>query len=112
MPIPKSKDDAERVLKIIDDALAKGWSISVHDGAEWTLRKSRNGADIIDAICTSDENRLSFWDEQIHLGLLYCIYGEPGGDGIFTDWQAVNSLNQFLEDEMDFFDPDMVVMRD
>ena len=112
MPIPKNEKDAEHILKVIDDALALGWTISVSDGESWTLRKSSNRGEILDAICTTDEDRLSFWDAQIHLGLLYCIYGEPDGDGIFTDWQAVPRLNQFLEDIMGHFFPNMEVMKD
>lgn len=93
MPLPTHSDDALWAMKMIDSALDKGWSISVNDGEDWTLRKSRDRDAIIEELASTDENLLGFWDSQIHVGNAYIIWGEPDGDGVFTDCSGTKAFN-------------------
>jgi hypothetical protein len=104
MPLPTNADDSLWVMRHIDDALAKGWAISVNDGEEWTLRKSRDRDKIIGAICTTDEDQLGFWENDVHIGTMHVIYGEPDGDGIFTNSVGKKSFNAWLTGIMNEFE--------
>lgn len=44
--------------RLIRAALNAGYTVSVHDGEEWTVRRSTNAKAIKDALCTTDEDTL------------------------------------------------------
>ena len=48
---------------MIINALAKGYFVSVFDGEEWQVSKSRSFKQIADAILSVDESRVAFWSE-------------------------------------------------
>lgn len=47
-------DDFGIVSALVNDALAKGYSLSVHDGEAWSLKRSTDKAAVIGAIGTTD----------------------------------------------------------
>lgn len=97
MPMPSHEEDALWAMKHIDGALAKGWLISVNDGEEWTLRKSGDRDAIVAEICTTDENLIGFWADGVHIGNVYWIFGEPNGDGIFTNSSGSAEFSAWLD---------------
>ena len=103
MPMPTHEEDALWAMKHIDGALEKGWSISVNDGEEWTLRRSRDQEAIVNAIATTDENLIGFWAGEVHLGNTFWIFGEPNGDGIFTNSSGNPEFNAWLDTIMHEF---------
>jgi len=69
--------------KIIDDALAAGYTISVYDSAEWTVKNSRDRAEIVAALMTTDDDILRFSDaEGKTIGSVWLVYGNSGWDVI------------------------------
>lgn len=72
---------------IIDRAFELGFVISVNDGEETTLIRSKDKAEIIGAMFTTDADYLYFYN-PIHgntgsrLGWAYLVYGNSGYDVI------------------------------
>lgn len=51
--------EARTARKLVQLALAQGWSISVSDGEETTVTRSTRELAILDAMCTTDEDILT-----------------------------------------------------
>lgn len=63
----------EHLLSVI---LAKGWHISVNDGEEWVVRKSRDQGLISKALGSTGEDTLRIRDDEgQHVGTIWLIYG-------------------------------------
>lgn len=80
--------EARAARKLVRAALAEGWTVSVNDGAETTVRRSIREREIIDALCTTGEDVIT-----IHLpvsgksgGTFWLIYGnDPSGEELIAD---------------------------
>lgn len=92
--------------KLLDDALAAGLDVDVNDGAETTLRHSKDKAAILLAMFTTDEDWLTFWDGPNPRGWVRLIYGNDGWD-VINDYvtslaglmEGTNALVERLADE-------------
>lgn len=81
--------EARAARKLIRAALAEGWTVSVNDGEETTVRRSSRESEILDALCTTGEDIVT-----IHLpvggksgGTFWLIYGnDPSGEELFSDY--------------------------
>lgn len=80
--------EARTARKLVKAALAEGWSISVNDGEETTVRRSTRECEIVDALCTTGEDIIT-----LHLpisgksgGSFWLIYGnDPSGEELISD---------------------------
>ncbi len=69
------------VERIVDDALAQGYGISVRDGGEVTVRRSTDRAEIVGALGTTGEDQLGFHlivdgvPERRTFGMVWLVYG-------------------------------------
>lgn len=74
--------------RIIDDALAEGWSVTVNDGEEDVVSatRSRDRACILDALCSTDEDRVYFHKdgEQEPFGWVWLVWGN--GTDLLSDY--------------------------
>lgn len=76
---------------LIIELLGQGFSLSVHDGDEFTLKKSKNRMDILYSMATTDEDYLYVADKKgVHFGWVRFIYGEDG-------WDVINDSTVNLE---------------
>lgn len=74
---------ARRLIRL---GLAKGYTVSVNDGEEWTVRRSTNQVAIIDALCSTGEDVIRFDDEAGRIGIFVLIYGnDPDGSELISD---------------------------
>lgn len=48
------------VGRLVDAGLSMGYSVSVNDGEEWTVKRSSNRKEIMDALATTDSDTLRF----------------------------------------------------
>lgn len=88
--------EATIARRVVDDALAKGYAVSVYDCAEWTLHKSRSRAEILAAMATTDDDRLAFYDETArHVGTVWLIYGN--GSDLCSDWTDNPEMSALLD---------------
>jgi hypothetical protein len=72
--------EKEIALNIVRSALAKRWSVSVHDDisheGEWTVKKSRHMPQILEALGTTEGDILLFHnDEGKQIGMIILIWG-------------------------------------
>ncbi|WP_295842501.1 hypothetical protein [uncultured Xanthomonas sp.] len=89
-------DEAALSVLLVDSALAKGWAVSVYDGEETTLRRSRDRAAIFAAMASTDADTLRFHDEAgAYLGWVWLIWGN--GCDLFSDWTDNAAINAVVE---------------
>tara|TARA_R110000868_G_scaffold47912_1_gene156421 strand:+ start:420 stop:812 length:393 start_codon:yes stop_codon:yes gene_type:complete len=86
--------EARVVRKLVKAAIAAGYSVSVNDGEEWTVKRSTSTKVIFDALATTGEDtiRISAADPSKTTGWhgagSFClIYGnDPSGEEILADY--------------------------
>lgn len=96
-PLTASNEDCERAIigKLVGDALAKGYVVSVNDGGAWVVKRSHQIDDVMGAIMTTDEDVLLFRDaEDQRLGVVCLVYGNAPWEVIadYTDKPAIRDL--------------------
>jgi hypothetical protein len=90
------------VHKIVDDALAAGYSISVNDGEVTTVVQSRGRATILGAMATTGEDVLTLWDPKNgptvgvskRVGFVSLIYSNDCD--IISDYSANEAMDTLL----------------
>lgn len=72
--------DLEVIGAFVDDALALGHCLSVHDGEEFPVKRSRDRAEIIGALGSTDADTVVIRRaDGEKIGSVYLVYGnEPG----------------------------------
>lgn len=105
MALDQSVRLVERTIaaKLLDLGLAKGYSVSVYDGEEWTLNKSKDRAAIIEAMATTDDDRLAFFDGEsgLRIGWVWLIYGnEEDLISDYTDSETMDALVSEVNKEL------------
>jgi hypothetical protein len=82
--------------RIIKDALASGYRISVHDGEEYALSRSDHGPTIFAAMFSTDDDRLYFSTaEGKRIGWVWLVYGNDGTD-VICDCSVNKETNEIL----------------
>jgi hypothetical protein len=77
--------------KVIDDALAAGYTLDVHDSEEWALRNSFDADAIMAAMFSTDADSLHFRKGGELIGWVWFIYGNSG-------WDVISDYTVNLED--------------
>lgn len=79
--------EARVARKLIKAALARELSISVNDGEEWTVKRSRNYREIVDALATTGEDILRMTAPTgDRIGSFVLIYGnDETGEELISD---------------------------
>jgi hypothetical protein len=88
-PTDKLRLNAERqfVARYVRAAIQLGYSLSVFDGEEVTLRRSTDAAAILDAMFTVDHETLHVYAGSKRLGWLFFVHGnEP--EEVLNDYTA------------------------
>ena len=77
---------------LVRAALADGYTISVHDGEEWTVSRATRAYDVLDALATTGEDTLQLYDADQHgAGCLYLVWGNADdGSELISDHTANN----------------------
>lgn len=108
---PKAKPGSCRVCRrievegkiarrIVRDMLAAGYSVSVHDSCEVTVRKSRDEAEIMAALFTADDDRLyAHGQDGAVIGWVWLVYGNSGWD-VVCDYST--SLDELMRPVLDY----------
>lgn len=93
--------EAVVVRRLVRVALAKGWTISVNDGGEWTVRRSAKRMDILSALATADADTLLFRDaEGTNLGRVMLVYqgGQSEGEEVICDYSDNCDMNALVQE--------------
>jgi hypothetical protein len=87
--------------KAVNVLLAKGYELSVHDSEEFTVKRSRDAAEIKAAMFTSDDDRLFAYrpGDEDRFGWVWFVYGNSGPD-VICDYTV--SLTDDLKEVNDY----------
>ena len=89
------KGIAKRVVRA---AIEAGYTVSLHDGGEYTVKRSRKLSEIVGAMFTVDEESLEIRDSEGGLiGTVWMVYGNDGFDAI-NDYTATETMEKLLRD--------------
>jgi hypothetical protein len=79
--------EARVARKLVRAALARELSVGVNDGGEWTVKRSRNYRDIVDALATTGEDYVRLYAPTgDSVGTFTLIYGnDDSGDELISD---------------------------
>lgn len=94
-----NRDEAAAARKLVKMALARGWSISINDGDEWTLKRSTDQQAILHAMCSTGEDYLMFRQaDGSRVGWTFLVWGNsapelicdyssnPDIDALWNEW--------------------------
>ena len=73
--------------RLVTDAIAQGYQVSVNDGEAWVVKRSTDSKAIMAALFSTDEDyiRIRKDGEQSSVGTFTLIYGNDGWD-VIADW--------------------------
>ena len=95
------QDNIEKQIaeRIVDKALAAGYTISVYDGEEWPLKRSINRPDILAAMYSTDSDVLRFrWPESSHaVGSIMLVYGN--GEDVVCDYSDNEAMAALVKED-------------
>lgn len=83
--------------RLVRNAIAKGYLVSVHDGEEWACKRSTDLATIMDALGNTDEDTIQLrCTDGTKVGSIYLVWGnaEDGSELVadYTDNDAIGEL--------------------
>lgn len=85
------------ISKLVQAALASGYSMDVNDGEETVLRRSTDETAIIGAMFSTDEDYLTFRDSDGEkIGWIYLIHGN--GEDVISDLADNPEMNRLAEE--------------
>ena len=89
--------EGQIAAKLVEHALKTGHTVSVHDGEEWVLKRSKHADAILNAMFSTDQDLLAIRpaDGSEVFGRVTLIYGNTGYD-VISDYSASN-LDKFTE---------------
>jgi len=89
--------DKKIIGAIISDSLKAGYLLSVFDGEETTVKQSADPAEIMGALCTTDDDKLIIRDASgTRIGAVWLVYGnEPGV--VVCDYTLNDTMESLLE---------------
>lgn len=82
------------INRLIGAALRKGYTISVNDGEDWTIRQSNDAETITNALATTDRDTLSFRAEGKHIGSILLIWGND--EDVISNSDDTDHMNTII----------------
>lgn len=81
--------------KLVRNLLSRGLSVSVSDGDEWTVVRSRKEGEILEALATTDADEIVASDDAgTRKGWFFLVWGnDPEGTELIADYTS----NQLCE---------------
>ena len=73
--------------RLVTDAIAQGYQVSVNDGEGWVVKRSTDSKAIMAALFSTDEDyiRIRKDGEETSVGTFTLVYGNDGWD-VIADW--------------------------
>ena len=87
------------VEKIVSDALAAGYTISIFDSEEWCVKKSKDKGYILENVNIADEMVLRLRDAKNEIvGGISLVYGND--TDVISDYTATDIMEEFMKEPM------------
>lgn len=92
----KTHEIEQKIAKqIITDAIAAGYLISVDDGGEVVIKRSRNKAEIVAAMFSTDSDTLTIRKaDGTRVGAIFLVYGN--GADVISDYTDNSEIQRLL----------------
>jgi len=71
--------------RICLDALKAGYTLGLYDGEEIVLEGATTAKQVIDAACSTDDDRILVYKDGKRIGWIWLVYGNSGWD-LVTDY--------------------------
>ena len=85
------------IHEMVKRALDRGWTVSVGDGEEWVVKRSRDIEIIIAATRSTDADNIRFRnDTGACIGTVYCVYGN--GCDVICDHTMGEEMEKFMDE--------------
>ena len=93
------KQEMQVIGRLIDDSIREGYTLSVNDGEVWTVKRSTNKKEILEALRTTDSDTLRIRYNEDKLTDVMLVYGNDGYDVIadYTLSATDTSRNERIE---------------
>lgn len=86
--------DAERRMAraLVKEAILLDYTISVHDGDSYVLKKSKDQKTILSKMYSTDEEMLYLYEDDQRIGWFHLVYGNDGYD-VVSDYSDNDECN-------------------
>jgi hypothetical protein len=87
------------VRTLVAEALKRGFTVSVYDSEEWTLKRSTDKAAIMDALFTTDMDtiKLRRASDGESVGNVLLVYGNDGPD-VVSDYSCSPEIESIMDE--------------
>lgn len=95
-----TKGEARAARSLVHHALRLGYAISVNDGEEWTVRRSRDRDEVLEALASTGEDTIRVSREiaggsGAEVAVFWLIYGnDPKGEELISDYTDNRFANE------------------
>lgn len=87
--------EARIARKIVRDALANGWTVSVNDGEDWVVKRSTDSRAILAALCSTDSDTLLLRDAAGDcIGRIMLVWGND--EDVISDHSDNEAMSAFM----------------
>jgi hypothetical protein len=101
----KTSLDEQIANALVENAVNDGFLISVNDGEEAVVNRSRNIAEITKAMFSTDMDTLTLNVEERRVGMITLIYGNGSkGLNVIDDHTDIPHINRLVEHTMKEFE--------
>ena len=85
------------VTRLLAAVLRRGYTVSVNDGDEWTVKNSSSSDEICAALATTGEDILLIRSDEGILGRIYLVWGnDPDGEELIADFNDEPEINRLV----------------
>lgn len=80
--------EQRKACAIVNEAIKRGYKLSVNDGEVWTVKGSTDYSEVLDALATTDQDYLRVRDaDGQKIGDIWLIWGNcPSGEELVADY--------------------------
>lgn len=83
------------IRKVVKNAISLGYTVSLFDSEEWTVKRSSNVAEVMEAVQSTEEDTLAFRKDGEHVGSVWLIYGNSASE-VMADWTDSEEMSRIL----------------
>ena len=103
LALPHLKPECEIISRVITSALNAGYHIAVHDGEEWSVRPTRDRAEIEAACFATDYTAFRLRDKNagdVNIGFIEFVHGN--GVDVIHDYSKKPAIEKIVKPAQDF----------
>jgi len=83
--------------RLIKAGIAAGYTVSVNDGEEWTVRRSTNEREILAALASTGQDYVRFYQGDDSVGTAVLIWGnDDDGSELISDYTSNPAMESLV----------------